>query len=168
MGEEKDEEVKIKLIFLNLLANLEVDLEKAGKIFGIATSTGYSWIRQWNENGYEGIKGKENKGGRPPRLSNQDLERLKAMLQDKECWTTKEVRRLIKEKFGIAFSEDQVVRILRYKLKMHISLPYPRDYRRPEDAELLLENQLQLTFSLLKNDVPDPFLLKTLINKDIL
>ncbi len=150
LGEEKDEEVKIKLIFLNLLANLEVDLEKAGKIFGIATSTGYSWIRQWNENGYEGIKGKENKGGRPPRLSNQDLERLKAMLQDKECWTTKEVRRLIKEKFGIAFSEDQVVRILRYKLKMCFSKPYPQDYRRPEDAELLLENQLQLTFSLLK------------------
>jgi hypothetical protein len=35
---EKDVEVKIKLVFLNLIANLEVDLEKACEIFAIATS----------------------------------------------------------------------------------------------------------------------------------
>jgi len=39
---------------------------------------------------------------------------------------------------------------LKYKLKMYFSKPYPMDYRRSEDAEILLENQLQLTFSLLK------------------
>ena len=33
---------------------------------------------------------------------------------------------------------------------MHFSKPYPIDYRRPKDAEALLENQLDLTFSLLK------------------
>ena len=74
------------------------------------------------------------------------------MLKEKESWTTKEVRGLIKERFGVEFSEDQVVRILRQRLKMHFSKPYPMDYRRPEDAELLLENQLQLTFSLLREN----------------
>jgi transposase len=59
---EKGEEVKIKLIFLNLIANLKIDLEKVCEIFAIATSTGYLWIGQWNQEGYEGIKGKENKG----------------------------------------------------------------------------------------------------------
>jgi len=119
LREEKDEEVKIKLIFVNFLLNFKVDLEKACETFAIATSTGYFWIRQWNEGGYEGIKGKENKGGRPPRLSDEDLEKLKEMLKDKEYWATKEVKRWIKERFAIEFSEDQVVRILRYKLKMH-------------------------------------------------
>jgi len=33
---------------------------------------------------------------------------------------------------------------------MHFSKPYPTDYRKPKDAEAILENQLQLTFSLLK------------------
>jgi transposase len=149
---EKDEEVKIKLIFLNLIANLKVDLGKACEIFAIATSTGYLWIGQWNQEGYEGIKGKENKGGRPPKLSDEALEKVKDLLKEKECWTTKEVRGLIKERFGVELSEDQVVRILRHKVKMHFSKPYPVDYRRPKNAEELLENQLQLTFSLLKEN----------------
>ena len=55
-----------------------------------------------------------------------------------------------KKYFKIEYSEDQVVRILRDKLKMRFSKPYPTDYRKPKDAEAMLENQLQLTFSLLK------------------
>ena len=147
---EKEEEVKIKLIFLNLIANLEIDLEKACQIFGIAIPTGYLWIRQWNQEGYEGIRSKQSKAGRPPGLSEEDLKKLEGLLKEKEYWTTKEVRGLIKERFGVEFSEDQAVRILRHKLKLHFSKPYPMDYRRPENAEALLENQLQLTFSLLK------------------
>jgi len=105
LKEEKDKEAKIKLIFLNFLSNFKADLEKACEIFSIATSTGYSWIRQWNEEGYEGIKDKGNKGGKPPKFSDEDLEKLKEILKDKEYWITKEVRRLIKEKFGIEFSD---------------------------------------------------------------
>jgi hypothetical protein len=41
LRDEKDENVRIKLIFLNLVSNLKVDLEKACEIFAIATSTGY-------------------------------------------------------------------------------------------------------------------------------
>jgi len=147
---EKDKEVRIKLIFLNFMTNFRVDLEKACQIFSIATPTGYVWIKQWNQEGYEGIKGERNRGGRPPRLSDEDLGELKELLNEGEYWTTKEVRRLIKERFGVEFSEDQVVRILRHKLRMHFSKPYPMDYRKPKDAEALLENQLDLTFSLLK------------------
>ena len=147
---EKKGDVRVKLIFLNLMANTGMDLEKACKICGIAIPTGYLWIRQWNRHGYEGIKGREGKGGRPPKLSDKDLERLRELLKEKEYWTTKEVRELIKERFGVEYSPDQVVRILRSKLKMHFSKPYPMDYRRPKDAEALLENQLELTFSLLK------------------
>ena len=58
---EKEEKVKVKLIFLNLIADLKIDLEKACQIFGIAISTGYSWIKLWNSEGYEGIKGKDEK-----------------------------------------------------------------------------------------------------------
>ena len=149
---EKEETIRIKLIFLNFAANFEVDLEKACEIFAIAIPTGYSWIRQWNQAGYEGIKSKGKRTGRRPQLSDEECQKLGELLKEKESWTTKEVRGLIKERFGIEFSEDQAVRILRQRLKMHFSKPYPMDYRRPEDAEALLENQLQLTFSLLKEE----------------
>ncbi len=148
---EKKSNIVVKLIFLNIVAKGDVDFEKACRYVGIAESTGYLWIREWKRRGYKGIESKGGKRGRPSRLSEEeDLEKLKEKLKEKPYWTTKEVRILIKETFGIEYSEDQVTRILRDKLKMHFSKPYPVDYRKPKDAEAILQNQLQLTFSLLK------------------
>ncbi|GAB6161768.1 hypothetical protein JCM12298_09270 [Desulfothermus naphthae] len=78
---------------------------------------------------------------------------LKELLKKRAYWTTKEVRTLIKDTSDIEYSQDHVVRILRDKLKMHFSKPYPMDYRKPKDAEKILEDQLQLTFSLLKTNI---------------
>jgi len=147
---EKEGNTKVRLIFLNLIAHEGVNFKKACECCGIVESTGYSWIREWNREGYKGIKSKEGERGRPSKLSKEGLEKLKEILKEKPYWTTKEVRILIKEKFGIEYSEDQVTRILRDKLRMRFSKPYPIDYRKPENAEALLENQIQLTFSLLK------------------
>ena len=147
---EKDERARMKLVFLNAIANFSLDLETACSLCGIATSTGYLWIRNWNEEGYEGIKNKPNPGGRPPKLNKEDLEKLKEELKKKDYWTTQEVKIRLLDKFGVDLSEDQVRRILRGKMKMHFSKPYPIDYRRPIDAELILDNQLELTFSLLR------------------
>ena len=147
---EKDDKVRLKLIFLNAIANFSIDLETACSMCGIAISTGYLWIRNWNEEGYEGIKDKPNSGGRPPKLNEDDLEQLKAELKKKDYWTTQDVKKELLEKFGVDLSEDQVRRILRDKMNMLFSKPYPIDYRRPIDAEIILENQLELTFSLLK------------------
>jgi len=83
LREEKDEEVRIKLIFLNFLSNFKVELGKSCEIFAIATSKGYLWIRRWNEERYEGIKGKENNERIPPKLSSKDLEKLQEMLKEK-------------------------------------------------------------------------------------
>ncbi|MCX8207005.1 MAG: IS630 family transposase [Methanothrix sp.] len=150
LRDEKDDRVKARLVFLNAIANYHIDFESACAMCGIVTSTGYLWIRKWNKEGYEGIKDKENAGGRPPRLSEDDLKLLRKELEGKEYWSTKEVREKIHEIFGVSLSEDQVVRILRNKLGMLFSKPFPVDYRRPDDAEAILENQLSLVFSLLR------------------
>lgn len=63
--------------------------------------------------------------------------------------TTKGVRLLIKKIFNTDYSARQISRILR-KLGMTLQKPYPHDYRRPKNAEALLQNQLSLTFELLK------------------
>ena len=147
---EKDEKVKLKLVFLNSIANFSMDLESACSMCEIAVSTGYLWIRNWNEEGYEGIKDKLNPGGRPPKLDEENIEKLKAELKTKDYWTTQEVKIKLLDKFGIDLSEDQIRRILRGKLNMLFSKPYPIDYRRPVDAEIILDNQLELTFSLLE------------------
>jgi len=153
---EKDYKIRVKLIFLNLISSKDMKVEEGCRICGIAVPTGYLWIRKWNEAGYEGIREKEGKRGRPPKLDEAGIERLKELLKGKAYWTTREVRVLIKEELGVEYSEDQVVRILRDKIGMKFSKPYPKDYRRPRDAEELLDNQLELAFSLLKEKGIEP------------
>ena len=147
---ESDNGIKIKLIFLNAFGNRNLPYETACVLCGIHTSTGYVWVRRWNESGYDGLKERGNQGGRPAKLSENDLKRLEGILKEKDYWTTKEVRKEIIEKFDVDLSDDSVVRILRHKLGLRFSKPYPIDYRRPADAEALLENQLHLVFMLLK------------------
>ena len=96
------------------------------------------------------MKDKPNSGGRPPKLDEVDLEELRDELKQKDYWTTQEVKGKLLEKFGVDLSEDQIRRILRNKLNMLFSKPFPIDCRRPIDAEILLENQIELTFSLLE------------------
>jgi hypothetical protein len=46
---------------------------------------------------------------------------------------------LIQEALGVDYSDDPVVKILRQRLKRHFGKPFPRDYRRPAEAEQRLE-----------------------------
>ena len=70
---ESDEHVKPRLIFLNAMANYGISYENASDICGLCMSTGYVWIRKWNAEGYEGLKDKDTRTGRPPRLNNENM-----------------------------------------------------------------------------------------------
>jgi transposase len=113
-------------------------------------STGYVWIRKWNAGGYEGLKDKDTRTGRPPRLNDDNMMKLEEILKSKAYWTTKEIIMEIKAHFDVDLSEDQTIKILRNKFHMLFSKPYPMDYRRPVNAEEILDNQLDLVLSLLK------------------
>jgi transposase len=147
---ETDGGVKIRLIFLNALSNLGISYDEASEICGLSTSTGYVWIRKWNKGGYEALIDIETKTGRPPRLNEDNMIKLKEILKIKSYWTTKEVVTEIKTHFNVDLSDDQVIKILRNKFDMLFSKPYPMDFRRPANAEEILDNQLNLVFSLLK------------------
>lgn len=147
LKQEKDWEVWRRLAFLNAIANLGIEFEEATRIFLVPHPTAYEWIRKWNKERYDGIMSrKELRTGRPPRLNDENLEELKEALKEKEFWQTKEVVEIIRKRFGVELSEDQVRRILRDRLGMKLCKPYPKDYRRPKDAEEVLANQLELTY----------------------
>jgi len=63
---EIDDRVKPRLIFLNAMAH-GLSYDEASDICGLSISTGYVWIRKWNAEGYEGLKDKDARTGRPPR-----------------------------------------------------------------------------------------------------
>jgi transposase len=147
---ETDARVKPRLIFLNAISNCGISYDLASKICGLNLSTGYVWIRKWNAEGYEGLKDKETRTGRPPKLDKDKMIKLKETLKTKDYWTTKEVQKVIKDQFDVDLSIFQVIKILREKFDMLFSKPYPMDYRKPENAEEILDNQLNLVLTLLK------------------
>jgi len=150
LAEERNMTIKFKLAFLKCFSPLGQDLEAACHDFGIAVSTGYLWLRIWNDAGYAGISDTGQRTGRPPRLDEWDLEFLTYLLKQQATWTTAEVRELIRREFRVEYSPDQVIRILRNRLEMHFSKPFPRDYRRPPDAEKQLKGKLHQVLTTLQ------------------
>ena len=160
LAKESDLEVKYRLAFLNAFMKIDYDLDKACDIFQVARPTGYVWIRKWNQLGYDGIRHpfhqSPNPAGRPSTLNEWDIKILKSLLETKEIWQAQDVRALISETWGIDFSLSQVSRILKEKLGMNFSKPYPHDYRRPIDAEAQLKKSIKDAYNLLINDGISP------------
>jgi len=94
---------------------------------------GYIWQKRWNVQGLNGlIPGFA--GGRPSKISSEQKEHLRDLLQQRKHWTTEEVRNLIQEEFGIEYTLKQI-RIILKKSGVQYAKPFPRDYRRPEETE---------------------------------
>ena len=113
-GKEKELRVLKRLYFIRFLYQGYV-IEEASEKLGITMPTAYEWLKRWNKSGYDGLVPNFN-GGPKPKLSEEEIEMLKNLLKHKDDWKLKEVRKLIKEQFGIEHSEMHVWRIM-VKLK---------------------------------------------------
>lgn len=133
---EKDVKVLKRLYFIKYRYE-GLSVKEAAEKVGTSKQIGYGWQERWNEEGYKGLKPKYA-GGRPSKLSDEQKENLKAILNERDDWTTKEVRNLILRKFEVNYSTKRVGEILK-DFGMKYSKPYSHDYRRPDDAEELLK-----------------------------
>jgi putative transposase len=134
--EEKSVRVLERLYFIRYIYKGNTIKEACDNV-DISEPTGYNWLDLWNKSGYEGLVPNFS-GGPKPKLGEDEREKLKQMLAEKDAWTLREVRELIKEKFEVEYSEMQVWRILT-SWNMHHAKPYILDKRRPDDAETILK-----------------------------
>ncbi|MHC1571817.1 MAG: helix-turn-helix domain-containing protein [Methanosarcinales archaeon] len=67
---------------------------------GVSKVIGYVWLETWNKQGLEGLKPNYG-GGIPSELSDELKEELKVILKERDDWTTKEVKELIKNRLGL-------------------------------------------------------------------
>ena len=134
--EEKSVRVLERLYFVKFIYNGDTIKEACQKV-NISEPTGYSWLDSWNKQGYKGLVPNFS-GGPKPKVGEAEREELKRMLGEKDAWTLREVRELIKEKFNVEYSEMQFWRILT-SWNMHHAKPYVLDKRRPDDAETILK-----------------------------
>jgi putative transposase len=133
---EKDVKILKRLYFIKFRYYGD-SVEKASEKVGVTKRIGYIWQKRWNEKGYEGIIPRYA-GGRPSKLSQQQKNELEQILRQKECWTTKEIKDIISRKFNVNYTLKQIYIILR-DMGMKFGKPYPRDYRRPSNAEEMLK-----------------------------
>jgi putative transposase len=137
LGEKiKDYTLQSKILKRLLLIDLRYkgkSVSESCNLLGISLGTGYNWQNRWNLEGYAGLIPKFG-GGKPSKMTNQQKEALREILQTRDHWTTGEVKHLIQLEFGILYSMDQTRRILR-KFNLLFGKLYPQDYRRPPDAE---------------------------------
>ncbi|WP_086975715.1 IS630 family transposase [Archaeoglobus fulgidus] len=138
-------EVLRKLFFIKELYK-GATVPQAAKEVGVSKVIGYVWLERWNKQGLEGLKPNYG-GGRPSELSDEQKEELKSILKERDNWTTKEVRELIKENFGVEYSLRHVSRLLK-SFGMKYAKPYQKDYRRPENAEESLKKLEELEVDL--------------------
>lgn len=112
-------------------------VEEATTKVGVTKKTGYYWQEKWNKGDYTALTPNFG-GGRKSKLTDEQIKELRALLENKVYWTTREVMELIKEKYGIEYSQKQIGVIL-HSFNMYHSKPYTFDYRRPENAEEILK-----------------------------
>lgn len=112
-------------------------VEEASTKVGVTKKTGYYWQDSWNEGGYAALIPHFG-GGRKSKLTADQIKELRILLGNKDYWTTREVLELIKEKYGVEYSQKQIGVIL-HNFNMYHSKPYTLDYRRPKDAEEILK-----------------------------
>jgi len=145
---EKSKRLMERLIFIRSLYAGE-EIEAAAKKLGRSRATGYLWLRRWNNSGLEALTPEPRKG-MAPKLPPEKQEELKQMLQKQGYWTTKEAKAQLEKNLGVNYSLRSVCRLLR-RLGMRYAKPYPRDYRRPNDAEAKLKSALEVSMEKLED-----------------
>jgi transposase len=128
---------------LNCIKNLYAGdtLAEAAWRVGVDESAVSRWSDDWNEDGVDGLRPSFG-GGRPPKLSNHQKERLQRVLAEYQPWTTAEVQSLIEQAFDVSYSRRHTSRLLR-SFDMNYAVPRPRAPDRPDDAEDTLDERLQ-------------------------
>ena len=113
-----------------------VEMQKAMAVAGISKPTAYQWQNEWNDKGLDSVV-PDYAGGAPRRLTDEQLERIKAEVAAK-VMTTDEAQEFISREYGVKYTKKQVAVRLR-GLGLHFAKPYDKDYRSPDDAEDLLK-----------------------------
>ncbi|MBU4608283.1 MAG: helix-turn-helix domain-containing protein [Euryarchaeota archaeon] len=121
-----------RLIFIKKMFELD-DVQLASQSVGISFSTGYIWLKRWNEEGLNGLIPKYD-GGKPPKLSEEDYKILDGILEKTPNLTVDIVSDILKSEFGVVFSDRHISRILK-KLNYTYTKPFMIYSKMPDDTE---------------------------------
>lgn len=134
--EEKNSRIKERLQTILLLYR-GYRADETAEILRRGYATVRRWKDAWNKGGYEGLKPNFT-GGYKPMISSSVWDEIIEEIKDKSM-TLKDVQVYVNTKYGTNYAYTSVWNWVRKKKKVPYGKPYPRDIRRPEDAEEILK-----------------------------
>ena len=99
-----------RLYFIRFLYK-GMSVEDASDLIGITKTTGYHWLKKWNDKGQEQLM-PHFKGGRHPNLNQLKKEERRIKIKEVGLTKSRDIQRLIQENYGIDYSLWQVRRIV--------------------------------------------------------
>ncbi len=115
-------------------------LERIAAALAQPLTTIHDWLLRFHKHSLDRIKDKKQPG-RPPELTLKQRRRLVKELEHgppnnkNGLWTTKQVKDVLKHKYGVEFVNQHVWRLLT-TLGFSLLRPRKRHYQRPSDEEL--------------------------------
>lgn len=134
---EKSGRVLKRLFFIKFRYQGDSVEESARKV-NVTKKLEYIWQERCNSQGFTSLIPRFGEG-RPPLLSDEQRKDLKSVLKTRNDWTTREIRIMIGERYGIQYTM-KYVRELLHDMGTKLGKPYPHGFRRPKDAEKRLKN----------------------------
>lgn len=125
-------------------------LAEAAERAGVDTSTVSDWSDAWNEAGVDGLR-PEFDGGPKPKLTPEEENRFKRLLEESQPWTYAQIQELLREEFDIEYSKGHLRRKLE-EYGMNYAKPQPTEYRRPDDAAEQLSDSIDQAVENIQQD----------------
>ena len=133
--EEKDPNVKDRLM-LNIKVRFEdVSITKAARSLGKATSWGSKWFSRFAKADVEGLRNLP-RSGRPPRITREEAEKIWKEMDGKQYWTAAKTRELVSGETGVRYSLSSIYKMLK-RWEYSLKVPVKRHIRRPPDEEII-------------------------------
>lgn len=134
---------KAHSIYLRILAVRMVKLGETrtmvGEFIHKDRKTVGRWVKDYDEEGIDGLIPDYSNCGSKCRLTNEQLAELKRLLTDPDKqYTIKGAKKLIEEKYGVKYSYKQVWEITREKLGLNYRKPFLIYDEAPSDADDIL------------------------------
>ena len=133
---EKDARIRERLHAILLLYKKKM-VKDIAEILGRSERSLNRWIKLWNNNGVEGLI-PHFTGGPEPLLSLKEWKAVADEIKDKGM-DLREVTIYVNTTKGVECSYKTTWKWLRQKLKISYRKPYPRNDKRPKNAEELLK-----------------------------
>ncbi|HET7284998.1 MAG TPA: helix-turn-helix domain-containing protein [Nitrososphaeraceae archaeon] len=109
---ESNANVRERILLVRRITSDGQDIGMVSKELHRSIAWAYKWLRRFDKEGLEGLKGK-HRSGRPSDVPQEKISKIRTELSENPSgWKAKEIMNLIYERTGVKYHEVHIYRLL--------------------------------------------------------